>query len=701
MNRLLMGMVSLGALATAGFANAAPADPAPFTIEQVLDAPYPTSLAAAPKGGAAAWVFSIKGVRNVWIGETGATTKSRQITAFTKDDGNDIGDVAWSPDGSMIAFTRGQTLEDDAPANVASSPDGPTSREIWVVSAAGGEARKVGNGHEPSFSPDGKQVVYLDKRQVLTVDLAGAGAKPRPLLTDFGAVRGLTWSPDGHRFAFVSQRRLHALIGVFDTTARTLTWAAPSFDIDSSPTFSPDGKQLAFIRVLVAKASPFISRRAGLPWQIWTADAATGLGKRVWTADAGPGSVYRPTLAAENLLWAADGQLVFPWEKSGWMQPWAVPATGGTAHALASGAFEVPYMTLDPSRRKLVFASNQNDIDRLHFWTSDLSSKPPVPVAAPGTTIEAFPQISADGSIFALQSSGVQQLSPAVLRGGKWQRLAAETTSASFPTAHLAAPQSVIFKARDGLDVHGQLFLPPAGMKGPHPTVLFFHGGPPRQMLAGFHYMGFYAGAYGFNEYLASKGYVVLSVNYRGGIGYGMEYREAKDFGLGGGSETQDLLGAITWLQGRADVDRKRIGVWGGSYGGLMTALALARASDSIAVGVDYAGVYNWSSMLATMGAPIDDPEDNKRAIASSPVATIGQWRSPVLVIQADDDRNVPATQSTELIQDLRAHGVEHETLIIPNEVHDLTRYASWLILFHATDDYLGRYLQPAPRATK
>lgn len=695
MNRFLIGMVSLGALAAGGLASTALAQQAPFTIEQVLEAPYPTSLAAAPKGGQAAWVFTIKGVRNVWIGDAAAGGKSRQVTGFKSDDGNDIGDVAWSPDAGMIAFTRGQTLEDDAPANVASSPDGPTPREIWVVPAAGGEARKVGTGHEPSFSPDGKMVVYLDKRQVLAVDLTTPGAKPHPLLSDFGAVRSLTWSPDGHRFAFVSQRRLHALIGVFDTATRSLTWAAPSFDIDSSPTFSPDGRQLAFIRVLVAKASPFISRREGLPWQIWTADAATGLGKRVWTADAGPGSVYRPTLAAENLLWAADGQLVFPWEKSGWMQPWAVSATGGTAHALATGAFEVPYMTLDPSKRKLVFASNQNDIDRLHFWSSDLSSRPPVQLAAQGTTIEAFPQISADGSIFALQSSGVQQLSPAVLRGGKWQRLAAETTLPSFPSAHMAAPQSVIFKAKDGLDVHGQLFLPPAGMKGPHPTVLFFHGGPPRQMLLGFHHMAFYAGAYGFNEYLASKGYVVLSVNYRGGIGYGMEYREAKDFGLGGGSETQDLLGAITYLQNRPDVDRKRIGVWGGSYGGLMTALALARASDSIAVGVDYAGVYNWASMLAVEGAPLTDPADYKTAIASSPVATIGDWHSPVLVIQADDDRNVPATQSTELIQDLRAHNVPHETLIIPNEVHDLTRYASWLTLFHATDEYLGRYLKP------
>ena len=217
-------------------------------------------------------------------------------------------------------------------------------------------------------------------------------------------------------------------------------------------------------------------------------------------------------------------------------------------------------------------------------------------------------------------------------------------------------------------------------------------------MLAGFHYMQFYSGAYGFNEYLASKGYVVRSVNYRGGIGYGLNYREAENFGAGGGSEVNDIFGALSYLKGRADVDAARIGVRGGSYGGLMTALALARASDQVAVGVDYAGVYDWGGLLEQYGAALSDPETVERARASSPISTIDQWRSPVLVVHADDDRNVNFSQSTQLVQDLRAHGVEHDTIVIPNEVHDLNRYSSWLTLFPATDDYLDRYLNAPAR---
>ena len=681
--------IALALLLTGGAAVAAPA---PFTIEQVLSVPYPTELTAAPKGPMAAWVFDDKGVRNIWVGEAGKTIRSRPITTYTADDGHDLGDLAWSPDVRTVAYTRGQTLEDDAPANVAGAAAGPMPREIWTVPVTGGAPRKIGNGHSPRFSPDGHLLIYLDKRQIMATDPTG-GAAPKPLVVDEGGIRSATFSPDGRRIVFVSQRGNHALIGVYDVVATTVTWMAPSFDGDTSPVFSPDGTRVAFARQPTEKRAPFVSRRSGLPWSIWVADAATGAGHRVWTADEGAGSVYHSTLTSEGLLWAAGDRLVFVWEKTGWLQPYSVGAGGGAARPLASGAAELAYMTLTPDRRRVLFASNQGDIDRLHIWTADPGQGGATPLAAAAEGIEAFPQ-AADGAVFALQSGARRQLAPVVLADGKWLPLAPTMVPAAFPSAQLVAPQSITFRAKDGQVAHGQLFLPPGGTSR-HPAVLFFHGGPPRQMLAGFHYMAFYAGAYALNQYLAAKGYVVLSVNYRGGIGYGLDYREAKDFGAGGGSEVNDLLGAVTYLQGRSDVDGKRMGVWGGSYGGLMTALGLARASDAIKVGVDYAGVYDWSSMLAQLGGAIIDPAAKAKAVASSPVATVDRWKSPVLIVQADDDRNVPFQQSIELMEDLRARGVPHETLLIPNEVHDLTRRASWMTLFTATDEYLSRYLKP------
>ena len=255
-------------------------------------------------------------------------------------------------------------------------------------------------------------------------------------------------------------------------------------------------------------------------------------------------------------------------------------------------------------------------------------------------------------------------------------------------------PQAVTFTAKDGQETHGQLFLPRESSSKPHPAILFFHGGPRRQMLLGFNAMGAYSWMYAMNEYFVAEGYIVLSVNYRGGIGYGRDYREAENFGPGGGSELNDLLGAISFLQGRKDVDSHRLGIWGGSYGGLMTALGLARASDALVAGVDYAGLYNWSTFLSSVGEPIEGAEANQRAVDSSPIATIEKWRSPVLVVQADDDRNVPSQQATELIEGLRSHNIEHDEFVIPNEIHDLARYSSWMRLFSAADAYFEKHLE-------
>ena len=124
-----------------------------------------------------------------------------------------------------------------------------------------------------------------------------------------------------------------------------------------------------------------------------------------------------------------------------------------------------------------------------------------------------------------------------------------------------------------------------------------------------------------------------------------------------------------------------------------MTALGLARASDSIAAGVDYAGVYDWASFLSQIGAPAEPGEAARKAFDSSPAATVSQWRSPVLIYQADDDRNVPSQQASELIDDLRAHDIEHDEIMLPNEIHDLARYSSWMAMFKAAEEYFQRHL--------
>jgi dipeptidyl aminopeptidase/acylaminoacyl peptidase len=259
-------------------------------------------------------------------------------------------------------------------------------------------------------------------------------------------------------------------------------------------------------------------------------------------------------------------------------------------------------------------------------------------------------------------------------------------------------PQPVTFAAADGLVVHGQLFIPPGTPPGTgrRPAVVFFHGGSQRQMLLGFHYMHYYSNAYAMNQYLASRGYVVLSVNYRSGIGYGMEFREALHYGATGASEYNDVVGAARYLRRRPDVDSAHIGLWGGSYGGYLTALGLARASNLYAAGVDFHGVHDWNLEFDALVPGWDVARDQaarRLAFASSPMADVARWRSPVLLIQGDDDRDVNFSQTVQLTEDLRARGVHVETIVFPDEVHAFLRHADWLTAYRATADFFGRML--------
>jgi dipeptidyl aminopeptidase/acylaminoacyl peptidase len=270
----------------------------------------------------------------------------------------------------------------------------------------------------------------------------------------------------------------------------------------------------------------------------------------------------------------------------------------------------------------------------------------------------------------------------------------------------------VVFRAADGTIVHGQLFQQPGGAAR-KPAVVFVHGGPPRQMLLGWHYMDYYTNSYAMNQYLASKGFVVLAVNYRLGIGYGHDFHHPAHAGATGASEYLDVKAGGLYLRSLGDVDPKRIGIWGGSYGGFLTALALGRNSDIFAAGVDLHGVHDFTTpesgagrafAAASQGAHFNSPPDAQRAMdvawQSSPVSSVKTWKSPVLLIQGDDDRNVRFHQTVDLARRLATQGVSFEELVLPDEIHGFLRHASWLTADSATARFFDRVLGSAKTTT-
>ncbi len=697
-----MGSIALLAMLSASIAGAhaaaAPATGSPFTIEQVLSAPFPSDLVAASSGGGVAWAFDTRGARNVWVAMP-PDYRGRSVTAYEKDDGQEISVLRFTPDGRSVVFVRGghPNAAGEAP-NPTSDPAGAT-QAVFVVPASGGEPRRLGEGSSPAVSPRGDRVAFVEKGAVWWVPLDGT-EKASQAFVARGRCGNLRWSPDGARLAFVSRRGDHSFVGVFDPKAKTIRYLDPSVDLDSDPVWSPDGKRIVFLRIPYSSAVREILRphREALPWSIRVADAATGKADAVFRADAGRGSAYREIVAADQLFWTVGDRIVFAWEKDGWTHLYSVPVDGGAAVLLTPGSFEVEEVGLSADRKTVLYTSNQDDIERRHLWSIPAAGGKPIALTR-GDGNEWSPVAISDGKGIAYIRAGARRHPSPVLRaeGGQDRELAPGSVPPEFPESALVVPQTVTFPATDGLTIHAQLFLPPGAKAGDRrPAVAFFHGGSQRQMLPGWHYMYYYRNAYGFNQYLASRGFVVLSVNYRSGIAYGMEFREATDYGATGASEFRDVAGAGLYLRGRPEVDPARIGLWGGSYGGYLTAMGLARASDLFAAGVDLHGVHNWGDWFRVELGEDDRGklEAARIAFESSPIADVKTWRSPVLLIHGDDDRNVAFQQTVDLAEALRARGVTIEQLIFPDEIHDFLLYEHWIEAYRAATDFLERNLK-------
>lgn len=663
------------------FATALPVLASPVrrdSLAQSLALPVAGNLIGARSAERFAWIENAAGVRNIFVAAPGHA--ARRVTSYVDDDGVELSDLQLSDDGTRLAFVHGGDVEhpDDPPPNTGSFAEVPR-QQIYLVSLDAGSPVSLDEGHSPSFAPAGNRLAYAKKGEIWLWEGSG---RTRRLASVTGEVTGLRWSRDGSRLLFVDHRDDHSFIGALDLARGRLTYLDAGFGYSVEPVFSPDGRQIAFVHYVEPPVGA--TPESGPYWSILVADAATGASRQLWSAPGGVGGRYMGT-RSRNLFWSADGEIIFPWERSGWLHPYAINASGGTPRELTPGAFEVETFLLTPDGRSLVYAANDGDLDRRHIWRRPLRGGSPVEVTS-GPGIESYPTFA--GSALAVIATGVSHPSFPALASSALSPLGPVATVASF-----VAPEPVLFRADDGVTVHGQLFIRPGASR--HPALVYVHGGPQRQMLLGFHPSGYYSNAYVMNQYLAAQGYAVLSVNYRSGTGYGRAFRDAPGIAREGGAEYRDILAAGRWLAARPDVDPNRIGIWGGSWGGYLTALALARNSDLFKAGVDISGV-------ETLLRPVPDSLSPKAQVAArelqwqaSPMASIERWRSPVLLIHGDDDRNVAFSQSLLLSRELKARRIPFEEIVFPNERHDFFRYAHWLKSLEAASRFLAERLRP------
>jgi dipeptidyl aminopeptidase/acylaminoacyl peptidase len=692
--RVAMTIIALGLMVSA--ARLVPANG--FTLEQIMSSPFPSDLIASKQGDKVAWVFDRQGKRNIWIAEA-PQFAGRQLTRYAADDGQEITGPIFSPDGNWIAYVRGgePNNEKDSP-NPTSDPAG-ARQEVLAVNTRTGQIVKMGEGTAPIFSPRGDQVIFTREEHLWSAALPvlprKTATEAKQLFEIRGQVESPAWSPDGSRLAFVSVRGDHSFIALFDPKQASIRFLEPSVDTDIEPRWSPDGRSIAYIRLFSVADTYSADRERLQPWAIRVVDVATGKGREVWrSGETEMDSFSRLPMGDDILQWAAGDRLVFASEKDGWAHLYAVAATGGEALLLTPGAYEVENVAWSPDRSFMVVSSNKGDTEYRHLWRVGVTGGDVQAITPGDDSIEMYPVILGGGRQMAfLHATAFYPFLPYLsdIKGKGTRALAGQILPSDFPYNDLIQPEVVTFKAADGLEIHGQLFKP-KNLQGRAPAVIFMHGGPIRQMLPTWHYNFYYYNAYALNQYLASRGYVVLSVNYRSGIGYGRAFREAKHRGPRGASEYQDIVAAGKYLKSRDDVDGKRIGLWGGSYGGYLTAMGLARDSDLFAAGVDVHGVHDWSRRVGA--APWATGELIKLGRESSPLASVEKWKSPVLLIHGDDDRNVAFNQTLELVRRLRERHVEFEQLVFPDEIHDFLRHETWLRTYHAAADFFDRKLK-------
>jgi dipeptidyl-peptidase-4 len=723
-------IVASGAVAgIAALVVATPSAQPRATAADFVSPAFPFGLVAAKATDRLAWISYDEGKRNVFTA-VGPDFKPVRLTSFMDDDGVDLSDLSLSADGAVAVFVRGHARNRDGwVANPLSNPDG-TERAIWAVRTTGGTPFRLAeiDTGAPVVSPDGKHALYVKDGQIFNAPVVSTpGKTPRdrgevPFITVFGQNGNPRWAPDSSRFAFVSNRSDHSFIGVFEIASRKITWIAPDVDRDTSPTWSQDGTRVAFIR---RPGLPFgqqqqqggagIGNPAGAGRQggqggrggatglmipglfraefrgggtlaFWTADVKTGEAREFWRHDPA-GTTFRNINAIQ---WAGD-HVIFTTQMPDdeYDRYFSVALNGSTKEPVmittTDGIIEdASSINLSPDGKTLFYTTNHGDIDRRDIFAVATAGGTPRQVTeTPAIETQPVPLPSGKVAVLYADHRVPQSVGIVPSTGGR-AAVVYPTLAARYPLARHVEPTNVTLEASDGVKFNNQLFLPKDIKPGERrPAMVFVHGGPQRQMLLGYHYRHVYHMFYGINQWLTDKGYIVLSVNFRRGVGYGRSFRQAPNSGGQGNAEYLDVLAAGQYLHSRPDVDPTRVGIWGLSYGGVLTAQALARNSDLFAAGIDLAGVHLWGSSL--------DPEST--SFKSSPIGAIDGWKSPILLQHGDDDRNVDFTQTTGLVQMLRARNIEYELIVFPDDVHDSLVHSRWIYIFDRMDAFLLKHI--------
>lgn len=688
-------------------------------LDHVFGFCYSQELASSHD--AIAWVRTCSGIHNVMISQN--FKPPIRLTNFSNDDGLFIEDLTFSVDGDALIFSVSPAGRSNPSNNV-----NPPTRDIMIANLINSEVTVlVRDAYLLAVSGTGatSSIIYADGTAVYEQFTSSTSPKMLFMVTD-GSVTELKLSPDHKKIAFRNHRGDHAFIGIYDGSNH-LHYLNPSFDVDDNIAWSHDNQHLAFVRRLNNNTDEF-GRHTFDSFSVFVVDT---------NDKEPPREVYRdfsigwPTAGAGDkpLVWGDASHLIIPSESTGWLHLISVNINNSVKIDLTPGVCENQDWIVD--RNSLFVTHNCDDIDSRGISMINITSGERKNIVKGNKHVVAGMSNSGKG-ICIFHNDAVIWIETGIktpptvmyrLMDGSLAKKLDPDQPTSFDTSQFVTPQNIEFMSTDGkYHLHGQLWVP-TGSLSKKPAVLYTHGGPQRQMYSAFHYMDCYAQLYAMNQFLTMNGFVVFSINYRMGIGYGHKFRNCEKCGWKGAAEYGDVLAANKYLANQSFVDAAHIGIYGLSYGGLNTLQALTRNSDVFAAGVAVAPVFNWVSQsrfdgedrtlynpsshgLALPIGPEPDlagpnwtdaiNENIKMAWLSSPVAYVDQLTSPILLIQGDMDEEVAIQESIGLIRALRRRNLAHppELLMFPDEKHGMARYANQLKAYQQAAIFFKKHLQ-------
>lgn len=601
--------------------------------------------------------------KEIWIAEPGGS-RSLLLTGHTP-----IAEVKWSPDGRTLGVLRGG--------------------ELCLLAVPAGEASPARTGAGSSAA-----------------DVA-AGPLLRDLATPGSVTPTFHWSPDGARLACPILSGTQRDLVVIDVATGELVWRTETPDFDHGVAWC-GVDQLSFARLTLdsTRREYVLAAFTGGPTEavLEREESQKGLKPEIAPVCAPAGDAIAYTLAVD-----------------GWMHVVLRDLARGTRKVLLPGAHEdIGHANDQPAfsadGRYLAFASNQGALQERHLWCYDRRSDAIWRLTSePGTQVN--PAWSLDGRRVAFiactpwSSAEVAVIGFEVAKAEASPRRLTRSMPAAWRPEAITEPRHLTFPSVGGMEIHADLFLPKGFDPGrKHPALVYVHGGPMRQMRYGWHPLHTYAVFHSFNQYLLHRGYVVLSVDFRGGIGYGIEYEQANHLQFGQ-ADMEDCVNGAQFLKSQPYVDGESIAIWGISYGGYLTLACLTKRPEVFALGINIAGVWDqeqWAGWRARKEAGVPSyferrwggpkAEHNAEIYRQiSPKYFVTGLRAPLLNLHGTADEAVDFAQLDAIVRDCTAQGKDFALVYYPGESHMFTKRETWEDAFRRMVAAFDRYLKVPP----